>query len=83
MKAIVVKNTKDTTGCGMFSKVGRFSTEQHGIFLKKDDIFEGKNKVFKVFVKRKRSDDDSQDYSDEEAGYSKDRRRLCLCQLTN
>ncbi len=38
---IDIKNNKDPTGCGMFSRYGQVLTEQHNIFLKKEDIMQG------------------------------------------
>ena len=43
-----VIDIKDPSGNGMFSKVGRFSSEMHPVFARKDDILFGKRKFLKV-----------------------------------
>ena len=41
-------NSADPSGLGMFSKAGRFATEKHIIFQKKDEILNDQRKYLKV-----------------------------------
>ncbi len=43
-----VMNLADPSGLGMFSKAGRFATEKHIIFQKKDEILNDQRKYLKV-----------------------------------
>lgn len=43
-----VVDKKDPSGMGMFSKVGRFSSEIYPVFSRKDDILFGKRKFIQV-----------------------------------
>ena len=43
-----VTDQHDPSGLGMFSKVGRFTSEKYIIFQKKDEILHNKRKFLKV-----------------------------------
>lgn len=43
-----VTDNHDPSGLGMFSKVGRFTSEKYIIFQKKDEILYNKRKFLKV-----------------------------------
>lgn len=42
-----VNDHSDPSGIGMFSHLGRFSTQKHPIFRKKQEILSKKNRYFK------------------------------------
>ena len=44
----LVNDNNDLSGQGMFSKPGRFTSEKYMIFQKKDEIFGGDRKLFKI-----------------------------------
>lgn len=48
MDGTIIKDRLDPAGMGMFSKTGRFTSEQHGIFRKKEEILLNKPKKFRV-----------------------------------
>ena len=48
MDGTIIKDKLDPAGMGMFSKTGRFTSEQHGIFRKKEEILLNKPKKFRV-----------------------------------
>ena len=43
-----VADLNDPSGLGMFSKAGRYSTEKHIIFQKKEEILNDKKEFLKV-----------------------------------
>ena len=44
----LVQYTLDPSGCGMTSKVGKFTSEKYAVFQQKDEILRGKPKYLQV-----------------------------------
>jgi hypothetical protein len=46
--ALLVNDTNDPSGGGMFSKPGRFTSEKYIVFQKKDEIMANQRKFYKI-----------------------------------
>jgi hypothetical protein len=62
----LVSDTSDPSGTGMFSHLGRFTSQKYTVFKKKDEILQRRHKVYRpspIPFKVVRSDSVDSDFS--------------------
>lgn len=68
----IIRDQTDPAKMGMFSEMGRFSSEKYPIILKRDDILQDKRKKFKVNDLPDYFKDEEEELGEEELSKSKE-----------